>query len=514
LGVPLQNNDFGFQDNMSRKWRSQLATILIEGANKFPLLQGDVTEALRHIKKSQDEDSKDALLKSRPPKGVEIEYIYFRLFDTFQIEDVEDLLSGLRKLFPNFNDPFLRGDYYEKFIRNATGITAGGWINLGYICRDRKGRYFGDKLRELKNLPPYIDYIHIELHKVLPSVFAITYDVNLEESITQQLIALQNSPYKSEIRFRKLIPYGKVGGGYSINSAERVMREEITNWFSSIRYEVERHLREFLVGDFLRDKSSKNARLPSVEVFSITGIPKTKPAIRNWIEKSSGWLDSLGFNLLYPNPFTDGKLIFVPNWKQDDDNNISHRIIISRDAYINSINLKAYGGDEKTAINYNTQEGFLSSVLPLLVVLEMLARFQEKFEKIRRDVLKTIKPPLIYGVYFGKYIKLGDTVLQASVLQDRISKDFRFEVKYISSKLREISSFSEIGRIQKTKYQKLDKDLLGRIEFRVNLLKEHVDFAMTWLSQYLALRNISVTYFLALVAGIAAIISLLLSLKK
>ncbi len=500
---------------MSHKWRSQFATILIEGANKLPLLRGDLIDTLRHIKKHQDEDSKDVLLKSRPPKGAEIDYLYFRLFDTFQIEDVDDLLSGLRKLFPNFNDPFLRGDYYEKFIRNATGITGGGWINLGYICRDRKKRFFGDRLRELKNLPPYIDYIHIELHKVLPSVFAITYDVHLETSITQQLVALQNLAYKPEIRFRKLIPYGKVGGGYSNNSAERVMREEITNWLSNIRYETERQLREFLVGDFLKNKSSKNTCLPSVEVFSITGIPKTKPAIRNWIEKSNGWLDSLGFNLLYPYPFTDGELIFAPNWKQDDDNNsVSHRIIVSRDVYMNSINLKMYGGDERTAISHNTQEGFLSSILPLLVTLEILTRFQEKFEKIRRDVLKTFQPSLIYGVHFGKYIKLSDAVLQASVLHDRISKDFHFEVKYISSNLRDISNFSEVGRVQKTKYQKLDKDLLGRVEFRVKLLKEHVDFAMTWLSQYLALRNISVTYFLALIAGIAAIISLLLSLKK
>lgn len=499
---------------MSHKWRSQLAAFFIKWVNKFPFLHADAIRTLRHIKKNQDEDSNDTLLKTRPPKEVEIEYFYFRLFDTFQIENVDDLLNGLRRLFPNFDDPFLRGDYYRKFIQNATGINGGGWLNLGYIYRDRKGRHFGNKVRELRSLPPYIDYIHIELHKVLPSVFAITYDVHLEENVTKQLTELQNSPYKSEIQFRKLIPYGKLGGGYSTNPAERVMREEIINWLSRLRSEVEKHLEVFLAGDFLKDKPSKNTRLPSVEVFSIRGIPKTKPAIRDWIKKSSRWLESLGFNLLHIHSFTDGKLIFVPNWRQDDESsNISHRIIVSWDTYVKSINSKMYGGDEKSAVNHNTQEGFLAPILPLLVMLEMLARFQEKFENIRRDVLKTIKPSLIHGIHFGKYIKLSDTVLQASVLHDRIAKDFRFEVKYISSELREISSFSEIGRVQKNKYQKLDKDLLGRIEFKVNLLKEHVDFAMTWLSQYLALRNISVTYFLALVAGIAALISLLLSLK-
>src|SRR5689334_2549130 len=213
---------------MSHKWRSQLAAIFIKWANKLPFLHGDVIRTLRRIKKNQDEDSNNTLLKTRPPEEVEIEYFYFRLFDTFQIENVDDLLNGLRRLFPNFDDPFLRGDYYRKFIRNATGITGGGWLNLGYIYRDRKGRHFSDKVRELRSLPPYIDYIHIELHKVLPSVFAITYDVHLEENVTKQLTELQNSPYKSEIQFRKLIPYGKFGGGYSTNPAESVMREEIT----------------------------------------------------------------------------------------------------------------------------------------------------------------------------------------------------------------------------------------------------------------------------------------------
>jgi hypothetical protein len=499
---------------MSIRWRSQLAEIYIKLGNRWAFLKGDGARTLRRIKKRQDEESQDTFLKTRPPEGVAVEYIYFRLFDIFQIEDVDNLINGLRKLFPNFNDPFFRGDYYEKFIQDATGITHGGWLNIGYICRDRRGRFFGDRLRELKNLPPYVNYIHLELHKVLPSVFAITYDVHLDESATRKLIELQGSSYRPEILFRKLIPYREDGGGYSINSAAHVMRREIVNWLSSLQSQVEKCIKQFLVGDFLKDKTQKNGRLPSIEVYSIKGIPKTRPALQNWIQKSSRWLESLGFHLLHINSFTDGKLIFIPKWRQDEDNNrSSYRIIVAWDLYLKSINCEMYGNDERYAVAHNTQEDFLTPILPLLVVSEILARFQERFERIRRDVLKTIKPALFYGIHFGKHIKLSDTVLQASVLHDRISKDFQFEVKYMSSKLKGISDFSELDRIQKNKYRKLDQELLDGIEFRIKLLKEHVDFAMNWLSQYLSLRNLSVTYFLALVAGIAAIVSLLLSFK-
>ena len=500
---------------MSIRWRSQLAEIYIKWANILTLFKGEGVKTLRHIKESQGKDSLAAFSKTRPPNGVSIEYIYFRLFDIFQIENVDSLLSGLKKLFPNFNDPFFRGDFYERFIQNATGITGGEWLNIGYICRDRKGRFWGDRFRELKNLPSHVDYIQIELHKVMPSVFALTYDIYLEDSATQKLDELQNSYYTPEILFRKLIPYGKLGGGYSTNPAENIMRQEILNWLSNLRSEVEKCLEQYLAGDFLRDKSVKNSRLPSIEVYGFKGIPETKTALRNWILKSSRWLESLGFHILHINSYTDGKLIFTPRWQQEKDNNEpSSRLIVMWDLYLKSINCEMYGNDEKFAVAHNTQEDFLVLILPTLVFFEMLARFQGKFEKIRRNVFETIKPTLFPVFHFGKYIKLSDTLLQASALYDRISKDFQIEAKHISTQLRGISGFTEIGHVRKNKYRKLDKELFGGVEFRVNLLKEHVDFAMNWLSQYLALRNLSVTFLLALVAGIAAIVSLLLAFKK
>lgn len=500
---------------MSNKWRLKLAEFYIKWGNRLTFLKGDGVNTLHRIKERQDKDSQDTLLKTRPPEGVAIEYIYFRLYDIFQVENVNSLLSGLKRLFPNSNDQSFRGFYYyEKFIQDATGITEGEWLNIGYVCRDRKGRFFGDIFRELKTLPLHVDYIHIELHKVLPSIFAITYDVHLEKDATKKLIELQSSPYKSEILFRKLIPFGKMGGGYLSNSAEHVMKKDIVNWLTSLRSQVENCLEQFLAGEFLQDKSRKENRLPTVEVYGLKGIPKTKSAFQNWMQKSSRWLESLGFHLLHYNSFTDGKLIFIPKWRRDEDNGRpTYRLIIAWDTYLKSINLEMYGNDENFAVAHNTQEDFLTPILPLLVIFEMLARFQERFEKIRRDVLQTIKPSLFYGIYFGRYIKLSDTVLQASVLYDRISKDFKLEAKYISAQLKDFSKFTEMTYVRKGKPRKLDQELLSGVEFRIGLLKEHVDFAMNWLSQYLALRNLSVTYLLALVAGIAAIVSLLLSFK-
>ena len=499
---------------MSLRWRPRLADLYINLADKLPFLRGEGVRTLRRIKENQAENSQETFLKTRPPEGETIEYIYFRLYDIFQIENVDKLLVGLKKLFPDFDDPFFRGDYYRKFIQEATGITGGEWLSIGYVCRDRKGRFWGDKFRELKSLPSHVDYIYIGLHKVLPSVFAITYDVHLEDSATQTLNELQCSLYKSEIEFRRLIPYGKVAGGYSTTHAEHVMRQEILKWLMSLRSQVEKSLGQFIVGDFLRDKS-QGSRLPSIEVYGFKGIPKTTAALHKWIYKSSRWLESLGFPTISFHSYTDGKLIYCPNWRQDkEDIRPSSRLMVVWEPYLKIINTNMYGNDQKFAIAHTTQEAFLDPILPLLVMYEMLARFQEKFEEIRRNVLGTIRPTMLHGIYFGRYIKLSDTVLQASVLFDRISKDFQFEMKYFSAHLKTFSDFTEVRHVKKKEYRKLDQELLGTVEFRIKLLKEHVDFAMTWLSQYLALRNLSVTYFLALVAGIVAVIGLLLSLGK
>lgn len=282
---------------MSTDWRAKLAQAYIEWGNKFHFLRGDAIDELRRIKKKQDMDSQDTFLSTRPPDGNDIEYIYFRLFDIFQTEDTDYLIKGLRKLFPNFDNPFLHGDYHEKFIRNATGITEGEWLNIGYIYRERKGRLFADNSREYSRLPPQVDYVHIELHKILPSIFAVTYDVYLEECATIRLKELQCSSYKSEIRFRKIIPFGKVGGGYSFTNSESRMKREISYWLSNIRSQVEKCIEPFLGGDFIRDRSPKYSRLPSIEVFGFKRLPESRTDLLNWIQNSRRWLESFGFHI-------------------------------------------------------------------------------------------------------------------------------------------------------------------------------------------------------------------------
>ena len=493
-------------------WRVRLAKFYIKQVNKLSFLNGSGVKTLRHIKERQDRDSQDTFNKTRPPKGIKTNFIYFRLFEIYKIENVNMLLEGLEKLFPNFNNNFIGGDSYKKFIQNSTGITSGEWLNIGYIFKDNKKGYAGQNHRELKELPRFVDSIHIELHKILPSIFVLTFDVNLNDNATQKINELQSSLYSSEIRFRKIIPSGVLGGGYSEKPCEHVMKQEIENWISNLQFQVEKCLRVFFTGYFLSEKSQSKGNLPSVSVFGIKGIPKNVLNITEWLINSGNWLESFGFDSLQFNSFTNGKLIFVRNWSRSEDNTKSrYRLIVAWDSYLEPKIIEMYGNNEKIAISIKTQEDFLSTILPSIAISEMLSHFQFSFEEIRQNVLSFLKPNILNGFHLRKYIKLNDAVLQASVLYDRISKDFKIEKDYISRNLEKISDFSESRKSKKNKKSELNEYLIRQIEFKIEMLKEHVDFLFTWLSRYLALENLSMTFFLAIIALFLAMLSIFLS---
>jgi hypothetical protein len=497
---------------MSLSWQSWFAQFWINISIKLTFIKGHIFETLRGLKREQDRESTDTFTKTRPPEGVEIEYPYFRLFDIFQIEDANKLLKGLRKLFPYFNDPFIEGHYNENFIRNATGMTVGEWLNIGCLYKENKGRRFYGRSSKINELPSFVDYINVELHKILPSIFVITYDVHLNDNLINKLIELQSTKYLPDIKLRNIIPYHKGSVGYSMLPAELVMERNIGEWFTNLRYSVEDCLKNYIKGEFLNDKSKLYNHLPSIEVFIFKGLPETRKAIINWINKSNRWLGSLGLHYLFINAFTNGKLFFIPKTLQTYDNGIpSYRIIISYEAYVKSLNKEIKGKIEKGAVIYKSQN-ILTSMQSPLVIFELLRRFEIKFKKIRQEVFQTINSSGIREYILIRDIMLSNSVLRASSLYDRISKDYHLESKNITRQLKEVSDMIEINNSIKGKVLHLDIELNKGINNRIRILKEHVEFAMNWLAQFLSLRNLFFTNMLALIAVIAAISSIIISL--
>src|SRR6266540_3227604 len=84
---------------ISDQLRVQLARVYLDNAEKTRL-HSDTIDTLKRIRKRQRQESADAYSKTRPPQGVEFQYLSIRLFEVFQLEDFDKLASGVKRLFP------------------------------------------------------------------------------------------------------------------------------------------------------------------------------------------------------------------------------------------------------------------------------------------------------------------------------------------------------------------------------------------------------------------------------
>ena len=194
---------------ISDEFRAKLGKKHLDLAENPPKYGGKLFAHLQSIRRRQRERSERTYQQSRPPKGGEIEYLYFRLIEIFHTEDSERLLDGLLRLFPKLDDDFSQKDFADNFQRQARQIFGGAWSSLGYILREQKQYPIitaTSNFRIIPNLPDEVDLIHIHLHQFLPSLFAIALDVHLTPDGAKYISQLQDRRYLSEIRFKRLIP--------------------------------------------------------------------------------------------------------------------------------------------------------------------------------------------------------------------------------------------------------------------------------------------------------------------
>ena len=294
------------------------------------------------------------------------------------------------------------------------------------------------------------------------------------------------------------------------------MRREILKWLSDFRSQIERCIGRYIQGYFFKRSFGNKSSLPAIEVYSFKGIPKTKAKFLSWVKSASPWLESLGFYLFSYKMYSDGKVIYVP-LREKDYFGISYapvsRLMIHEEQYLQTIDIRMFGNDKRLAMAENSQE-VLTLLLPYLVIDEILIVFQQEFEEIRNTIFRSMKKSGILFYWLGRLIKLNDVLLRLSVSHDRISKELQLEQKWIAKSLQEVEDLKVVESLNKNRPALLGDALKKSVDARLDLLTKHISIAHDWFTQYLALRTIAVTYILAVVAGITAIISVILALPK
>jgi hypothetical protein len=477
---------------ISDKIRVLISNKYLDWAEHLPKFNGSFVMNLQDIREDQRSRAEKEFRRSRPPEGTKIEYLYFRLIEIFHIEEFDKLLEGLIRLFPGLQDNSRNRDFLTDFRKLAGTIAGGGMYRLGLIYRDLKGKFFFSGSHcEIKDLPPEVTYVAVALHKVLPSIMFVTLDVHLTEEATERLLALQERYFLPKTRFFNLTPW-KAARGYSQESIEIVRANEIFAWIDNLRGRVEKCIRSFCDGYFMQQISEK-PRLPAIEVYGLKGLPEGEEAFQKWSNEARDWSESLGFHFHY-DTYSDGKTLFT--WSHTDSVHRykGYRLTVLWKPYVESLKSSPSEGEERDAIMHYT-EYTLDAILPCIGVIEFLISARRNVERLRQVVFGSMRIRSLPRYTLNKHIKLNNIIKRESMLLDRIAMEFEQRTNYIRYEMEPVQDMKETKTIPDGKQGGNLRDIMiESVKFDIGLLKKHLSLITTSFSEYLAARNMQVTY--------------------
>ena len=367
----------------------------------------------------------------------------------------------------------------------------------------------------MPELPEEVYFIDLEVHKLLPSVFAVTLDVHLTDEATHRLIRLQDRQYLPRLELRKAVPWKLWDHGFSETDANMEMRRTILEWLEELRSRVEICLKPFISGHFMKSSPDKSARLPAIEVYGLKGAPEGVESFYTWTKEARWWLDSLGFDFVF-NTYSDGSLVFMRPRDERLFGQLSERgqptfrLVVLWEQYLKSTDARPHGGNERTAIIHKTSY-VLTALLPTVPLLRFLNSVQTSIEKIRRVSYLTMKS----GRRLGKYLKLSAKIQRESMLLERISLDIEQQKQILEHKMKGLETLEFIvNPADKKKRGDLKEHTDKTIEYNINLLKSQLSLIRTSSSEFVTLQNMRAMYrlqwyvlVLSIIATIATIIS-------
>jgi hypothetical protein len=491
------------------KLRVTISTRLLDWAEALPRFSGGPISHLQLLRESQRTMSADAYERSRPPQGTECEFLYFRLIELYPIEDVDQMRIGLVSLFPTLADNQRFGEPLRSQLEDQSRsiTTLGNW-NLGRIVPPNSRWVIGDH-RVAPELPKEVEYIEVWLHKILPSLYAITFDVHISDQTSRHLARLQTSHYLSEIRFANLISKDYFMG-HSGNMPDTVMKQQIQAWFDHLRATVETFVGKHLRGYFKGQPTHNDRRLPAIEVFAIKGMPATQEEFTNWRRLAWHWWSSLGFALHRFDAYSNGKELFVS--KQESRSRGRHestpyRLVLNWDAIVQSEGARIPANGTRNFFAQDSHD-ILNALLPSIALIELLRSLQQNIERLRLAVFARLRTAWLWRGLLNPYLQLNDSILQASILLERISAEIKQEETWFKHELRDFADFKSIDDPTPREESELHTALWNTLTFRTTLLAEHLKLIKDWSTQYLSIRNIATTYWLTILVVVLTIVNI------
>jgi hypothetical protein len=279
--------------------RERISSKYLDWAEVLPKFNGGIIHHLQEIRERQRVDAQKAYAETRSPQEIFLHLDGFLMVEIFLIEDFAELKEQLEKLFPQGSASLdgLGANRLEEFFDSANDLLSRRTQFIGHLTRKKVNSFFyPSAVAQLHGLPEEVTEIQVELLKILPSVFVVSFDVILDSKATTRVRELLNMTYLPSFNFGGVLPtrlnlYRNASG-----SSQKRMQDEIDRFFADLRLRIEKPLRSKIHGMFLECGRTRSPQLPSVQMLSISGVQEDE-SINAWerLRKYSAWMGCFGF---------------------------------------------------------------------------------------------------------------------------------------------------------------------------------------------------------------------------
>ncbi len=261
---------------MPSRYRAKITEKILDWAETLPKAKEGYIHSLQVEREDQREEAQRAFERSRLSQDQELEFLAIRMIDLFQFEEFGQLKVNLKKMFPQLGGFHFDDSFEEYFEQLGNSLYPGWWRHIGWISRDKLS--FEQNNFLLPSLPEEVKSIKVVLHKILPSIIVVTFDVYLAINASATLLKLHNQKYLPEKKLLYIHPVDK-SFGTSMRSPDYDMEDAVIGWPVNIRKSIEGELAPHMSGYFMK-QNTKAARLPAIEIFGLKRNQPSKEGLR------------------------------------------------------------------------------------------------------------------------------------------------------------------------------------------------------------------------------------------
>ena len=447
---------------------------------------------LQLMRKHQREQAARSLETSRLPEDIDIRYPLCIQMELFPVERIDILNSAIAHYFPE------EGFFSQKrnFIDSiAPSLLAGGYSHVGTLVR-KSNFLFGGASATVSNLPADVQYIAIDVYKVLSSIFVVRFSSYLNDGPMARVREQLNRMYLPATRFKYWIPHGFSFISHSETPSDLVREKSVLRELLRVRVQLEEFIGQRFQGYFFGQCKRKEPRLPTIERFDLTGVPSEGEFLR-W-----GWGEPLGLHsgIISFDGYRADKQIFVFGGERNCDRPLAHRWILLHD-----VDEGAAARNERL---HSLTDQIIANIVGEITVLEFLTQIRSSVESLRVRIYRRLAGSS-YFMRFRKDIRLHRDLQKESLLLNRLGLEVSQGEKLHGSRPHPAASFEPIRKGRK---KDLGEALSAGVHFQLETISSHIDFVTKSFSDFVVTRNMELTFRLQIQVYVLTALAFILAL--